>query len=219
MFFWLANSAKAAIRYEVSLAHPEQHLFHVTMQIPDVTGDVTVQMPAWNALYQIRDFSAHVQQVEAFVGADQAPIEKLDKQNWHIHGKGTVTIRYATYWDEGGPFATQLNTEHAFINPAMILLYAPDRRSEIVQLTMEDVPERWEAAGASLTTMEAIGESAVFCLMHKGTMPWRMRLLRREDSRNFRFRKSAHLSGWWCMVMGGRENNSKRNCGGFVRTS
>jgi predicted metalloprotease with PDZ domain len=157
MFFWLANSAKAAIRYEVSLAHPEQHLFHVTMQIPDVTGDVTVQMPAWNALYQIRDFSAHVQQVEAFVGADQAPIEKLDKQNWHIHGKGTVTIRYATYWDEGGPFATQLNTEHAFINPAMILLYAPDRRSEIVQLTMEDVPERWEAAGASLTTMEAIG--------------------------------------------------------------
>jgi predicted metalloprotease with PDZ domain len=160
MFFWAAGfapPAKAAIRYEVSLAHPEQHLFHVSMQIPEVTGEVTVRMPAWNALYQIRDFSAHVQQVEAFVGADKAPIEKLDKQTWHIHGNGTVTIRYATYWDEGGPFATQLNSEHAFINPAMILLYAPDRRSEIVQLTMEDVPERWEAAGASLTTMEAMG--------------------------------------------------------------
>ena len=30
---------------------------------------------------------------------------------------------YATYWDEAGPFASQLNGEHAFINPAMILMY------------------------------------------------------------------------------------------------
>jgi predicted metalloprotease with PDZ domain len=157
VFLCAANSAKSAIRYEVSLAHPEQHLFHVTMQIPEVVGEVTVQIPAWNALYQIRDFGAHVQQVSAFVGTQNIPIEKLDKQSWRIRGTGTVTLRYVTYWDEGGPFATQLNSEHAFINPAMILLYAPDRRSEIVQLAMEDVPERWEAAGASLTTMEAMG--------------------------------------------------------------
>ena len=146
----LASSAPAAIRYEVSMAHPERHLFHVTMQIPEVTGEVTVQMPAWNALYQIRDFSAHVQQVEAFVGSDKAPLEKMDKQTWRINGQGTVTIRYATYWDEAGPFATQLNREHAFINPAMILMYVPERRSETVHLDMPDVPREWQVASASL---------------------------------------------------------------------
>src|SRR2546429_7014074 len=63
-----ATSSEATIQYNVSLEHPEQHLFHVTMTIPDVKGVVTVQMAAWNALYQIRDFSAHVQQLEAFAG-------------------------------------------------------------------------------------------------------------------------------------------------------
>jgi len=59
----------------------EQHLFHVTMTIPDVTGEVIVQMPAWNALYQIRDFSHHVQQVEAFAGSEMAPVEKTRQAN------------------------------------------------------------------------------------------------------------------------------------------
>src|SRR5258708_35290422 len=79
-------SARATIQYTVLLDHPEKHLFHVTMTIPDVNGEVTVRMPAWNALYQIRDFSSHVQEVKAFVGAQKAFVEKLDKQTWHIKG-------------------------------------------------------------------------------------------------------------------------------------
>ena len=140
------SSSSGTIRYEVSLAHPEQHLFHVTMTIPDVTGEVNVQMPAWNALYQIRDFSERVQQVEAFAGSERAPIEKLDKQTWRIRGKGTIKTQYAIYWDEVGPFASQLNSEHAFINPAMILMYPPGRRSEGVVLELPDVPDGWRVA-------------------------------------------------------------------------
>ncbi|MGB7230328.1 MAG: hypothetical protein WBD19_01555, partial [Candidatus Acidiferrum sp.] len=63
-----------SIRYEISLDHPESHLFHVTMNVPDVEGELTVQMPAWNALYQIRDFSSHVQQVEAHAGTEELSI-------------------------------------------------------------------------------------------------------------------------------------------------
>jgi predicted metalloprotease with PDZ domain len=161
---WTAPSG-ATIHYEVSLSHPEQHLFHVTMTIPDVTGEVTVQIPAWNALYQIRDFSSHIQQVEAFVadavilpgaivggdhpGYASASIEKIDKQTWRITGQGTIRIRYATYWDDPGPFATQLNGEHAFINPAMIFLFVPSRRAEPVDVWMRDFPVQWEIASAS----------------------------------------------------------------------
>src|SRR5271154_7339959 len=99
-----AATARATIRYEVSLAHPEQHLFHVTMTIPDVAGEVVVQLPAWNALYQIRDFSSHVRQVEARqVEPDgslhKTGIEKIDKQSWKVKGQGAVTIVYKIYWD------------------------------------------------------------------------------------------------------------------------
>ena len=145
----------ATIRYEVSVSHPEQHLFHVTMTIPEVSGEVTVQIPAWNALYQIRDFSSHIQRVEAFAGTAKAPIEKVDKQTWRVTGQGTITVHYATYWDDVGPFATQLNGEHAFINPAMILFYVPDRRGEDVHLALTDVPLDCVESAAPVLGMQA----------------------------------------------------------------
>ncbi|HET8923417.1 MAG TPA: PDZ domain-containing protein [Candidatus Acidoferrum sp.] len=148
---------RATIQYAISLDHPEEHLFHVTMTIPDVAGEVTVQMAAWDALYQIRDFSQRVQRIEASVGSDPAPVEKVDKQTWHIKGTGVVKVSYATYWDEVGPFASQLNAEHAFINPAMILMYVPARRNEAVHLSMPDVPGQWQVASPSVQFLGSMG--------------------------------------------------------------
>ena len=155
--FAFSAASQATIQYSVSLEHPEEHLFHVAMTIPDVKAEVTVQMAAWNALYQIRDFSAHVQEVEALAGQEKTPIEKVDKQTWRIKANGTVTVRYATYWDELGPFATQLNGEHAFINPAMILLYVPDRRIEPVSLSVNEVPPDWNVQSAATVAISSFG--------------------------------------------------------------
>jgi predicted metalloprotease with PDZ domain len=160
---FLVPSSNAAIHYTVSVAHPEQHLFHVTMEIPDVTDEVVVRMPAWNALYQIRDFAMHVQRVEAIASGQPVPIEKLDKQTWRITANGMVTVRYDTFWDEGGPFGTQLNGEVAFINPAMILMYVSDRRTEEVRVTMNDLPYGWGAAsGAPIRFIAEMGRSVSF---------------------------------------------------------
>jgi predicted metalloprotease with PDZ domain len=142
-------ASEATIQYEVSLEHPERHLFHVTMTIPNVSGEVTVQMAAWNALYQVRDFSSRLQNIEAFAESGKVTAEKIDKQTWRIQANGTVQIRYAAYWDEAGPFGTQLNSGHAFINPAMILLYIPDRRGEATQMAFRDVPLEWSFESAS----------------------------------------------------------------------
>ena len=144
----LSSPARALIQYSVSLEHPEQHLFQVTMVIPNVNGEVTVQMAAWNALYQIRDFSEHIRQVEAFARPSPLPVLKVDKQTWQVYGDGTITVRYAIYWDDVGPFGTQINGDHAFINPAMVLMYVPDRRAEDVWLTFRDVPQEWRFASA-----------------------------------------------------------------------
>ena len=129
------------------------------MTIPDVHGGVTVQMPAWNALYQIRDFSEHVQQVEAFAGTARVPVEKIDKHTWRIQADGTVVVRYATYWDDSGPFASQLNADHAFINPAMILLYVPERRSEDVQLVLSELLIDWNVASSDFDSAVGVAGS------------------------------------------------------------
>ena len=148
--------SRAEINYRVSLEHPEQHLFHVAIEIPDVKDAVTVQMAAWNATYQIRDFSSHVGEVQAFAGGAAAPVEQIDKQTWRIQADGTVTLKYDTYWDEVGPFSAQLNSEHAFINPAMILMYVPERRSEKVGVSFPDIPDSWIAASSGALFLESM---------------------------------------------------------------
>jgi predicted metalloprotease with PDZ domain len=155
-----ARSTSATIRYRVSLSHPERHLFHVTVVVPEVTGDLVVALPAWNALYQIRDFAYRVQDVRAVAETNGKPgpaleVSKLDKQTWRISGpagfgkalqRATVDIEYAILWDDAGPFNSQLNSHHAFVNFAEILLYVPDRRAEDVEVDFTDVPAGWKTA-------------------------------------------------------------------------
>jgi len=145
--FCFAPSARATIDYTVSLSHPERHIFGVTMRIPNVRDQVTVQLPAWNALYQIRDFSSHMMQVAAKDEEGHLlPLRKLDKQTWRVTANGTVMVSYPIFWDEPGPFASQLNPDHAFANFAMLLLYVPDRRAEDTKVEFDDVPDGWRVA-------------------------------------------------------------------------
>jgi len=119
-------------------------------------------MPAWNALYEIRDFSSRVQRVEAFSGSQPLAVEKLDKLTWRIQGDGTITVRYAIYWDSPGPFASQLNDDHAFINPAMVFMYVPNRRSESVSAKFQDLPANWQPVTTLLTLLESVSRSNMF---------------------------------------------------------
>jgi predicted metalloprotease with PDZ domain len=143
-----AMPARAEIRYSVSLADRATHKFQVTMTVPDVRGRLVVAMPAWNATYQIRDFAERVEDVRATRAGNEArlPIRDVDQQTWGISGSGTIQISYRIYWNEPGPFSSQLNTHHAFLNFAEILFYVPDRRKETTEVQFTHVPEHWRIA-------------------------------------------------------------------------
>jgi len=157
VIFLLPQHATATIRYTISLAHPEEHTFHVTMEVPNAGHDVIVAMPAWNATYDIRDFAFRVTDVRAQATATNVDsplrVVKLDKQTWRITAPansqrdlGTVTIQYEDYWDEPGPFSSQLDSRHAFLNLAEVLFYIPSRRAEETEVQYSDVPEKWRVA-------------------------------------------------------------------------
>ncbi|HJY87989.1 MAG TPA: PDZ domain-containing protein [Candidatus Acidoferrales bacterium] len=144
-----ALPARATIHYAVSVGQPEQHLFRVTMIIPQVHDQIIVQLPVWNGLYQIRDFAYHVRNVSASDEASRLlPVRKLDKQTWQILGQGTITVLYSSYWDEPGPFNSQLNATHAFINLGTVLFYVPERRGDDVRIVFDDLPGAWRVAVA-----------------------------------------------------------------------
>jgi predicted metalloprotease with PDZ domain len=146
LFCCAAIPAHATISYTVSLANRDQHRFHVTMIVPNATGQVIIRMAAWNALYQIRDFAYRVSSISAHDDSGPAAAVKLDKDTWSIAAHGTLTIQYDTDWNDSGPFACQLDTNHAFINPAMILMYVPERHDEDVSIAFTDGPANWHIA-------------------------------------------------------------------------
>jgi predicted metalloprotease with PDZ domain len=160
VLLFCARPASATIAYHISLKNPEQHVFHVSMEIPAAAADqeIVVALPAWNALYQVRDFSYRVREVRARNSAAAAaaplPVRMLDKQTWRISLAGAsggaeahaATLDYSIEWDDPGPFNSQLNPHHAFLNFAEVLMYVPSRRAEDTQVQFDDVPLGWRIA-------------------------------------------------------------------------
>jgi len=159
---FFAPSANATIRYEISLAQRQDHLIQVRMHIPKAMYGV-VAMPAWNALYQIRDFASRIRDVTAVgisnegQGGGSLSVIKLDKQTWqignpkgHLAGQGfdELMVSYSIEWNDPSPFDTQLNAHHAFINFAEVLMYVPDRRAEDTSVTFNQLPTGWKIISA-----------------------------------------------------------------------
>ena len=136
----------------------------VRMHIPNAASGTKIAMPAWNALYQVRDFASRVRDVTAVAMSDNGgsggnlPVLKLDKQTWQIGkpiaivegiGSSELMVSYSIEWNDPGPFDSQLNTHHAFINFAEILMYVPDRRAEDTAVTFNRVPADWKIITAA----------------------------------------------------------------------
>jgi predicted metalloprotease with PDZ domain len=149
-----SNSHPANIRYIVSLANRPEHRVRITILLGPGASDRDLQLPVWNAIYQIRDFSDYVNWVKAKAASGQPlSVRKLDKTTWHISGAGQgAEVEYEILADQSGPFGAQLNTQHAFFNLAQILMYpvvAPaDARSSPTEVSFTDLPAGWHIATA-----------------------------------------------------------------------
>ncbi len=145
------------VQYEISLARRRAHFAHVRMRLP-ASGNIEVQLPVWNALYQVRDFSQYIRNVKASDAQGRAlPARKIEKSSWRIAGASDgIVVEYDIFASLGGPYGAQLNDEHAFFNLAEVLMYAPTQRATPVRVTFSDIPELWRVA----TALAAEGEGS-----------------------------------------------------------
>jgi predicted metalloprotease with PDZ domain len=152
----IARPVSATIRYRISLKNPEQHFFRVSMEIPvnESDRDIIVAIPVWNALYQVRDFAYRVYNVRATNSSspsDFLSIQKLDKQTWKVSLSAgspshSAIVTYEIAWNDPGPFNSQLDADHAFVNFAEVLMYLPNKRAEDTSVEFDDVPSGWHVA-------------------------------------------------------------------------
>jgi predicted metalloprotease with PDZ domain len=136
------------VHYVVSLANPETHLVQVTIEIPPGPGERELQLPVWNALYQVRDFSQYMNWIRAEDLSGRAlPLSQLNKSRWKVqdaeHG---ARVDYEMFANDPGPYGAELNAQHAFFNLAEILCYIEGERKDALEVEFHDVPPGWKIA-------------------------------------------------------------------------
>ena len=138
----------APVRYDVTLSSPEQHLVEVQIFLPAGAPQRDLQLPVWNALYQVRDFAQYVNWVRAKDRSGKPlTVRELDKSRWQIQGADAgAIVDYQIYVDSPGPFGAQLNAHHAFFNLAQLLMYPVDARTAACNVRFSHIPEGWHIA-------------------------------------------------------------------------
>lgn len=150
------SQARGFVRYEISLVNSSQHLVKVKLHIAPGASDCELQLPVWNALYQIRDFAQYIDWVRAWDNkGSPLTVSKLDKSRWRVSGTdGGGETEYEIFADQPGPFGAQANAHHAFFNLAQILMYPVGARAYPMQVQFTDVPAGWRIATALAASSE-----------------------------------------------------------------
>lgn len=123
---------KVAIKYQVSLENPENHLFSVTctIQTPDLLGQ-EVALAKWiPGSYLIRDFSKHLINLQARSENGQAlNIWPVSTASWRIEPcASAIIIDYQVYaWDLSVRGA-HLDQTHGFFNGTSLFLAVEGQR-------------------------------------------------------------------------------------------
>jgi len=134
--------------YTISLESPAEHLVQVQIILPSGPATRELQLPVWNALYQVRNFAQFVNWIRAKDRAG-APLQlrALDASRWRLEDAANgAIVEYQIYVDSFGPFGAQLNSCHAFFNLAQILIYPVDARNAPMTVRFSHVPGKWHIA-------------------------------------------------------------------------
>jgi len=149
LLFVLFAPCHAATNYVISLASPERHLVEVRMILPEGSAQRDLQIPVWNALYQVRDFAQYVNWIHAQDRTGRPlTVRELGKGRWQIAAvQNGAIVDYQIFVDSFGPFGSQLNSHHAFFNLAQILMYpVDDARNSAMDVRFAQVPAGWHVA-------------------------------------------------------------------------
>ena len=124
----MKNSDLPAIQYTIWPADLQGHRFKVKLHIsnPDPQGQV-LTMPAWiPGSYLIRDFSKHIESIEAFVAGDlqkKLPLERINNDQWRLPvSHNAIEVLTTVYAFDSSVRAAYLDTERAFFNATSLCL-------------------------------------------------------------------------------------------------
>lgn len=130
LYFLLFSSIIQAqqINYKLSMPNPNDHYFHVQMELSNFKDRVLqVKLPVWApGSYMVREFSKHINLVQAKNENGKAlKIKKTDKNTWLIETERAtkITINYEVYAFDLSVRTSFLDHTHGYVNGTSIFMY------------------------------------------------------------------------------------------------
>jgi predicted metalloprotease with PDZ domain len=144
------------IHYQVSMFHPQTHLFEVTLHLKDYClPTLDLKMPVWTpGSYLVREYAKNLQDFATHSGnpAGKKPLAwgKLAKNHWQVQTMGVseLTVNYRIFANELSVRTNHLDATHGYFNGAALFFRIPGFERQPYQVTIIPPNSEWQITTA-----------------------------------------------------------------------
>jgi predicted metalloprotease with PDZ domain len=147
------RTAPAALSYQVQAHDLHAHLFSVTLTIARPLALQQVSLPVWIAgSYLVREFSKHLQDLQAHQGKAALAIHQIDKCTWQLacQTDKPLVLSYNVYAFDNSVRTAWLDPQRGFFNGTSLCLRVHGQEDQPHRLTLSNdgLPTNWQVATA-----------------------------------------------------------------------
>jgi predicted metalloprotease with PDZ domain len=132
----------APVHFHVQAHDVHAHLWRVTLTVAKPARQQTVSLPVWiPGSYMVREFSKHLQNMQASQGGKPCAMVQLDKCTWQVKsvaGK-PLEISYEVYAFDNSVRTSWLDAQRGFFNPTSLCLRVHEREAQCHSLSLSAI--------------------------------------------------------------------------------
>lgn len=139
----------AGPHYRVEAPQPANHLFHVSLTVPEPQAGQRVSLPAWiPGSYLVREFARHLQKLTARQDGKPVAVQQLDKATWQIDcvPSSPLVLQYEVHAFDNSVRTAWLDTDRGFFNGTSLCLRVHGQEKSRHELEVAAPYPHWELA-------------------------------------------------------------------------
>ena len=146
-----ASTAICPVRYSIAAPQPHNHLLVVTLFVDEPARLQRLALPVWiPGSYLVREFSQHLQNLQAWQHGQPVALQQLDKHRWQADcvADAPLELRYEVYAFDASVRTAFLDATRGFFNATSTCLrvLGQEDRAHSLELPAAQAPAGWQVA-------------------------------------------------------------------------
>ncbi len=149
--------------YRVAVHSTQAHLFAITLTVARPAARQRLALPVWiPGSYLVREFSHHLQHLQATQGGEPVALRQLDKNTWQADADPAqpLTLHYEVYAFDASVRTAFLDSTRGFFNATSLCLrvIGQEEQAHTLDIAADSLPPGWQVAtGLRAVTVDAAG--------------------------------------------------------------